>query len=213
LKKQAGVIPPRTHIEPFVAKLNPALVGREIPIYNTGALQSQIVPGGPLDPYTNPPPSVEAIKKEAARLAALSPKIAEQMAAQALVDKRNEERRAYAKAQVEKGVSPRDVKFSKELDQPFAHAEPGLASRFFSAIKLPSTKEPLRLKDGRAVASLTDYQQHHLEEKREQLRTHYRRDPAAELFRIQFYQQLNPHLVIDHEKVKHFNVKEKFNAY
>jgi len=75
LKREVGVIPPRTHHTPFIAKPHPALEGREIPIYNTGALQSQIVPGGPLDPYCNPVPTAEQYEKERKRMAALAPHV------------------------------------------------------------------------------------------------------------------------------------------
>jgi hypothetical protein len=70
LRQVCGVIPQRTRIDPFIAKPHPVLVDREIPLYNTGALLSQIVPGGKLDPYANPPPSPAAIEKERARLLA-----------------------------------------------------------------------------------------------------------------------------------------------
>lgn len=63
-----GVIPPRTHVDPFIAKPHPALAGREVPIYDTGAMLSQIVPGGKLDPYANPPASAADMAKESQRL-------------------------------------------------------------------------------------------------------------------------------------------------
>lgn len=71
LVMKLGIIPPRTKINPFIAKPHPALEGRETPIYAWGSLLSQIVPGGPLDPYANPPPTPEAEAKERARLVAL----------------------------------------------------------------------------------------------------------------------------------------------
>jgi hypothetical protein len=73
LKHFCGVIPPRTHIEPYIAPLHPVLVDREIPLYHSGALLSQIVPGGKLDPYANPPPTPEQIEKEKQRLASFLP--------------------------------------------------------------------------------------------------------------------------------------------
>jgi hypothetical protein len=71
LKQTVGVIPPRTHISPFIAKPHPALKDREIPLYTSSALLSQIVPGGKLDPYANPYPTPEQFAKENARLLAL----------------------------------------------------------------------------------------------------------------------------------------------
>ena len=65
------MIPPRTRIDPFIAPLHPALVDRKIPIYHAGALLSQIVPGGPHDPYANPLPTREQEIEERKRLDAL----------------------------------------------------------------------------------------------------------------------------------------------
>jgi len=55
----AGILPPRTRIDPFVTKPNPYYAERDIPIYETGRGLSQVVPGSKLDPYTNPIPTSE----------------------------------------------------------------------------------------------------------------------------------------------------------
>ena len=68
LTQVCGVIPPRTHVNPFIAKPHPLLADREVPVYQSGAFLSQIVPGGKLDPYANPLPSEEQFAKERARL-------------------------------------------------------------------------------------------------------------------------------------------------
>lgn len=71
LRQVSGILPPRTRIDPFIAPLHPVLKDREIPIYASGAMLSQIVPGGKLDPYANPIPTQEEFAKEDARLAAI----------------------------------------------------------------------------------------------------------------------------------------------
>jgi hypothetical protein len=71
LRQISGVIPPRTRIDPFIEKMHPVIKDREIPIYASGAMLSQIVPGSKHDPYANPPPTKEQWAAEDARLDAL----------------------------------------------------------------------------------------------------------------------------------------------
>ncbi len=76
IRKNLDLPPPRTRVQPYVLK-NPspglvkALEGREIPIHGNGKIMNAVVANGPLDVWGDNsqwPPSVEAVKKENARI-------------------------------------------------------------------------------------------------------------------------------------------------
>jgi len=193
LKRIAGVIPPRTRIDPFVAKPHPALEGREIPIYATGALQSQIIPGGPLDPYSNPRPTKEAVEKERQRLKAIKggAKIIAQVEEQ-------------QKAQKSGVVEPQ---------------KPTLASRALAVVNVfrPSdpafSQEPLRLRDDSEVGTLESWEEYRKEQMLNKYREVYRHAPLAEMFRIIEFQKLHPELKVDGERFKKIDPVRKMGQY